>query len=147
MAYTEATAEDLKLRYPEFDSVPDQRVAYWLSDARTRTVKDGDWSDPDGPVAQMLVAAHSLAMEGDGATNGDGVPVGVTSMRSGSLSLSFDAGHVANVAGGGFTATRYGSQFLALLKSYRAGPRVTQGGFPGRDCQDVYGRSFIGGGL
>lgn len=140
MPYTIATPADLKQRYPEFAAVPDQRVAYWIADAGNAF--DIEPLGKNQVTAQALYAAHQLAMEGDGEADGDGVPVGVTSMRSGSLSLSFDAGYVASRAEGGWGATKYGAQLYSLLKSYLSGPRVTGGVVSSIGwCQDVYGRS------
>lgn len=125
MPYTPATAATLKLSYPVFASTPDETIEYWLTDAIDRIVKPDEWADPDGPVAQMLVAAHNMARGGVGGASGLGLPAGVTSMRSGGLSLSFDAGTVTAQAGGGWTATPYGAQYLALLRLARGGARTT----------------------
>ena len=125
MPYTPATAATLKLRYPVFASTPDETIDYWLADASARIVKPDEWADPDGPVAQMLVAAHNMALGGVGGASGLDLPAGVTSMRSGGLSLSFDAGTVTAQAGGGWTATPYGAQYLALLRLARGGARTT----------------------
>lgn len=146
MAYTSATPDTLKLRYPEFADADDARIQYWLDDAFLRVVQQ-DWSEADGPVAQMLVAAHNLAMGGAlGDAGGGGLPAGVTQMRSGALSLSFDEDTVKAQAVGGWAATRYGAQFLALLRLTHGGPRVTRGAVvSGIGCQDVYGRSPHGG--
>lgn len=126
MPYTPATPAKLKLRYPVFASAPDETIEYWLTDASDRIVKPDEWADPDGPVAQMLVAAHNMALGGVGGASGLDLPAGVTSMRSGGLSLSFDAGTVTAQAGGGWAATPYGSQYLALLRLARGGARTTE---------------------
>ena len=146
MAYTSATPDTLKLRYPEFADTDDARIQYWLDDAFQRVVRQ-DWSEADGPVAQMLVAAHNLAMGGAlGEAEGGGLPAGVTQMRSGALSLSFDAGTVKAQAEGGWAATRYGAQFLALLRLTHGGPRVTRGAVvSGIGCQSGYRQSLNGG--
>ena len=129
MAYTPATVADLQTRYPAFAGVADARVQYWLDDARERVVLDGDWIDPDGPIAQMLVAAHELTMGGDGVSSeAANLPAGVTQMKSGTLSLSFDSGTVAAQAAGGWMATKYGAQFYQLLKLKKGGIRVTSAG-------------------
>ena len=126
MPYTPATAATLKMRFPEFEAVPDARVEYWLEDAAERVVLPDEWTDPNGALAQMLVAAHNMAMGGLGASGGSlDIPAGVTSMRSGALSLSFDAGTVAAQAAGGWAATKYGAQYLGLLQLLKGGARTT----------------------
>lgn len=125
MPYTPATAATLKMRFPEFDAVPDATVNYWLDDSAARIVLPNEWADPDGPVAQMLVAAHNMALGGLAGSGGLDLPAGVTSMRSGGLSLSFDAETARNQAAGGWAATKYGSQYLGLLRLRSGGARTT----------------------
>lgn len=145
MAYTPPDPATFRLRYPEFAAVPDERVQYWLDDAPTAF--DPERLGRNGANAAMLYAAHMLA--GEAATGGadeSEIPAGVTSMRSGSLSLSFDTNYVSAQAQGGYTSTRYGAQLASLLRSYLGGARVTNAG-PGGDgvCYDVYGQSPHGG--
>lgn len=129
MAYTPATPADLKARYAAFADTPDATLQYWLDDTETRIVLQADWTDPDGPVAQMLVAAHELTLQGVGTSaETANMPAGVTQMRSGSLSLSFDNEQARTMAQGGWMATKYGAQFLDLLKRARGGIRVTNAG-------------------
>lgn len=132
-----------RMRYPEFDEVPDARVNYWLSDAE-RYVKVETYG-VDYEIALLLATAHQLALSGFGGGGGD-LPAGVTQMRSGALSLSFDAGTVKAQAEGGWAATRYGAQFLALLRLTHGGPRVTRGVVvSGIGCQSGYRQSLLGG--
>lgn len=146
MAYTPATASTFKLRYPAFADVPDASIEYWLTDASERVVLPDEWTDPNGPVAQMLVAAHNLALGGIGGSGGLDLPAGVTSMRSGGLSLSFDAGVAQAQAAGGWAATSYGAQYLALLKLTRGGSRVTDLGTACCDYGAVPLRYRVSGG-
>lgn len=125
MAYTPATPATLRLRFREFADTDDAVVEYWLTDAATRFVLDAEWDAANGPVAQMLVAAHHMALDGIGASSGMDLPAGVTAMRSGNLSLSFDAETARAQASGGWAATKYGSQYLALLRLARGGARTT----------------------
>lgn len=115
-----------RARFPEFDAVTDERVSYWLYDAE-RYVSQTMYGT-NYVVALLLAAAHQIAMASDGGFGSD-MPSGITAMRSGALSLSFDAQSVRDQASGGWSATRYGAQFLALLKLTTGGPRVTSGTF------------------
>ena len=119
--------DDFRARYPAFDETTDDRINYWLTDAQ-RNVEKSVFG-PDYDLAQMLWAAHNLVLAGDGgATEIANLPAGVTQMRSGSLSLSFDNATVAAQASGTWMATKYGAQFLALLKRHRSGIRTTTAG-------------------
>ena len=145
MAYQQATVSDVTMRYPEFVNVPEVRVQYWLADAPNAF--DVERLGKNQVIAQALYAAHMLA--GEASTGGAGeseIPAGVTSMRSGSLSLSFDGQYVRDQAAGGYASTRYGAQLASLLRSYLGGARVTSAsGIPLTGCQDVYGQSPHGG--
>lgn len=125
MPYTPATPATLKLRFPDFADTDDAVIQYWLDDSAERIVLPDEWADPNGPVAQMLVVAHNMAMGGLGGSGGLDLPAGVTAMRSGGLSLSFDADTARNQAAGGWAATKYGAQYLALLRLHRGGARTT----------------------
>lgn len=127
MPYATPSPDSFKLRFPEFDDLDDGRVSYWLADASDTDVKQSDWEGKPGERAAMLYAAHNLAVQGAGASSDSDVPAGVTALRSGALSLSFDAQHVRDVASGGYASTAYGKQFLALVRAYRGGIRVTGG--------------------
>ena len=145
MAYIPPDLATFRLRYPELASASDERVQYWLDDAPAAF--DPERLGRNGANAAMLYAAHMLA--GEASTSGAGeseIPAGVTSMRSGSLSLSFDANYVRAQAQGGYASTRYGAQLVSLLRSYLGGVRVTSAsGIPLTGCQDVYGQSPHGG--
>ena len=92
MTYTTPDAATLKLRYPAFAAVPDSTVEYWLTDAR-RTVTDS-WIENDRAVAEMLLAAHNMALQGLGTAGGvvaNLAAMGVTDFKSASMSVSLDA--------------------------------------------------------
>jgi hypothetical protein len=122
MAYTQPTAADLKLRFPDFAAVADDTVEYWLTDARL-TVTDS-WIEADRAPAEMTLAAHNMALNGLGA-GGDMAGLagaGVSSFRSASLSVSFDASAVAAATAGGYGTTRYGIAFRTYLRRNTGGP-------------------------
>lgn len=150
MAYTPATAAKLKARFSAFADTPDETIEYWLTDALDRIVLTDEWADPDGPVAQMLVAAHNMAMDGLGGSGGLDLPAGVTSMRSGGLSLSFDAETARAQAAGGWAATKYGAQYLSLLRLRSGGARHTtlgavQCGYGATPLRDRIAGGWYGG--
>lgn len=128
MPFAVPTAADLKARYPGFAAVPDATVSYWIADAQ-RVVTDA-WIEADYPIAIMLHAAHELASQGLEAGAGAGIPQGVTSFSSGSMDVSFSD---AIASATGYAATRYGREFLVLLRRNRGGPIVTPAAF--RACQ------------
>lgn len=63
MSYTQPTVSTFKIRYPEFEIVNNELVTLVLGEAIS-AVGDG-WLEKDRAKAQMLLAAHTLAMEGE----------------------------------------------------------------------------------
>jgi hypothetical protein len=125
MAYTAPDAAALKVRFPAFASVADETVDYWLEDARL-TVTDA-WDEADRAVAEMLLAAHNMAMQGLGTAGGavaNLAAMGVTDFKSASMSVSFDAASVRTSKGSGYDATTYGQQFKVYLRRNVGGPRL-----------------------
>lgn len=120
MAYEAPTIADLKARYPAFDAVDDAIIQYWLDDS-ARYV-DTRWSEADYPVGRILVAAHHMAAMGMG--DDAALPKGVTDFRSGTFSAS-QTGEAANSSG--FAATRYGEEYLSLLRRNIGGMRIVRG--------------------
>lgn len=125
MAYTAPPPATLKLRYPAFSAVPDATVQYWLTDAQ-RFV-DQSWSEVDYAPAIMAAAAHGMTVEGIGVA-ASSIPAGVTRFRSGSMDVAFSEAAATASVEGGWKATRYGLEYLALLARNRGGARVVGGG-------------------
>lgn len=129
MAYTDATAADLKAAFPRFDAVADETVEFWLEQAR-RSV-DTSWTEGDYAMGQMLLAAHYMTLEGYG-TGGEAEAAASGSaefktIRSGALTLErFD--HGAASAQGAIGSTSYGRRWKALAKVNRGGARTTPTG-------------------
>lgn len=133
MTYTEPTIADLKARYPAFTGVADATLAYWLTDA-DRFV-DESWREDDYIPAKLAAAAHGMAMEGLGTGNATStIPQGVTSFKSGTFSASIDS---SQASARGWASTRYGQEFLALMRRNFGGPRSIVAGTD--DCY-CYGR-------
>lgn len=109
------TASDLKARYPAFASVPDSTVDLWINDAQ-RIVTAG-WSNVDYAPALMALAAHNMALQGLGVSGASaGLPAGLTSFRSASLSVSFSEAAAAQQVAGGYSSTPYGREFAPMLR-------------------------------
>lgn len=126
MPYSQPDAAELKLRYPAFAAVDDATVEYWLTDARL--IVTDSWFENDRAPAEMALAAHNMALGGLGTAGGavgDLAAMGVTSFRSASMSVSFDADSVRRSGNGGYGSTRYGVAFLPYLRRNRGGPFLT----------------------
>jgi hypothetical protein len=113
----------LRLRYPAFKSVDDETIAYWLIDAE-RIVDNPDEWGRDYEPALFALAAHGMASNG-ALTGDDDIPTGVTSLRSGNLSITRTAESASEGYAGDYTGTKYGRQFLVLLRQNKGGMRVT----------------------
>jgi hypothetical protein len=122
--YMKPAAAHLLMRYPAFAAVPASTIAYWLTDAE-RSV-DTSWGEGDYAAALMALAAHNMALAGLGtqAAALTDVPAGITSMRSGSLSLSFTTEAANARMTGDLTGTQYGQEYAVLLRRNRGGPYV-----------------------
>jgi len=124
MAYVAPTPADLKLRYAAFDSVPDDKVQYWLTDA-LRFV-DATWIESDRAVAEMAYAAHQMALAGLGSVPPGDIQIlpGVTRFKTGTMDVAFSEAAASAAAEGDFSATRYGKEYLALRRRSKGGPRL-----------------------
>lgn len=113
----------LVARYPAFADVATATIRIWLRDAERHVTTE--WAEGDYAAGLMSLAAHNMALAGLGDGAGmAGIPAGVTSFRSGSFQASFsDVAANARLAGS-YGSTRYGAEYLALLRRNRAGPRV-----------------------
>lgn len=122
--YAKPTPTHLIARYPAFASVAPQTIHYWLTDAE-RFV-DQSWTEGDYAAALMALAAHNMSLAGlaTAAVSVGDIPPGITRMKSGSLELAFTDEAANNLAAGAYGSTRYGAEYLALMRRNRAGPRV-----------------------
>lgn len=116
MAYTVPTAADLEARFPEFASVDDAIVTAAITEAGLQV--DQSWSEADYTLALMLLAAHTLTLEGRGTgTQAQLAAVGDFSrIKSGDLEVQ----RAQKTGAGGFSAndvlasTNYGARFLEI---------------------------------
>lgn len=127
--YTLPTPANLIALFPEFASVGQARLAFYLE--RAARVVTLDWPEADFGYARMLLAAHLLTGAGLG-TSAEATAINdgsgqFRSMRIGSLALErFSPG--SSSSGSKFSSTRYGREFLPMLRAIRGGPRVTGDG-------------------
>lgn len=126
--YAKPTAAHLIARYPAFAAVAAQTIFYWLTDAERYV--DDSWTEGDYAAALMALAAHNMMLGGLGtdAVTLASVPAGITAMKSGSLSLNFSDAAARDRISGAYGSTRYGAEYLALLRRNRGGPRVAPTG-------------------
>lgn len=124
MAYTLPTPADLKLRYSDFDALDDAVIQYWLTDAERGV--DESWLEADYAPALIALAAHNLALGGLGvqASATADLPPGIVGMRIGTLGLNFDSAVTKAKAEGTWGATRYGVEYLRLLRLNKGGALV-----------------------
>ena len=121
MSYTVPAPADLAARFPAFAAVPPATLAQAILEAQRRV--DTSWLPGDYPIAIMLLAAHTLTLDGFGtgaeAAAAAAGTLGYASLRSGSLSLD----RARPLRGGAepsiLAETTYGRRFLALLKVNR----------------------------
>lgn len=122
MAYALPTLADFRMRYPEFDAVPDARVEYWLAHHAPVTES---WDEVDYAEAILTLTAHNIAKSpAQGGAVGAVAAMGVTDFKSASMSVSFDAGSVSARAKGGYGSTPYGADFAVYLRRNVGGPRL-----------------------
>lgn len=114
----------LRLRYPAFSTVNDGTINYWLTDAAR--IVTAAWGSDQEP-GTLALAAHSMALTpgvlagGSGATN---FPAGVTSFKSGTVSLTFSDAAAAQASTGGYGSTVYGREFEVMLRRNAGGPML-----------------------
>lgn len=121
MPYTAPTAQDLRAKFPTFAGIDDAVIAAALADA-ARVVDEG-WAEDDFKTARLLYAAHTLTLDGYGASADVAAyqAAGVRSLSSGQLSVSFaDAGANASTLG----TTSFGRRYLELAARNVGGPLV-----------------------
>ena len=121
MAYDPPTPATLRIRYPAFASVADETVQYWLTDAER--VVTTEWAEADYAPALMALAAHNMTITPGILIGSDAsVPAGVTRFKSGSFEVSMSDAAANLAASGGYRATIYGQEFLAIQRRNFAGP-------------------------
>lgn len=105
-----------RVRFPEFDNIPDARVQAFLDDAVFELRKDA-WPGALWPRAVNLYAAHMLSLAQKTAAGATGAVGPVASRSVDGVSISFA---VAAGAGGGgddwLRGTIYGQEMVRLMR-------------------------------
>ena len=118
MPYIIPAAADLVARFPGFAAVAPAVVASALGEAQSRV--DTTWLPEDFTIAIMLLAAHTMTLDGLGtgaeAASAAAGTLGYTSLRAGSLSLDRRRPGEKTQDTSLLSETTYGRRFLALLK-------------------------------
>ena len=128
MPYTAPTATTFKARFPEFAPVSDDLIALVLAEAIDQV---GDtWLERDRARAQMLLAAHTLTLEGEPArtTTGEATGLGGAIKRDkvGDVETEFFGlgGSASGSTVAGYGTTVYGQEFAALMRKNFPTPLV-----------------------
>ena len=121
MPYVAPTVDDLKTRYPEFKDVVTETLQSALDEAATRV--DRSWREADFQPAQLLYAAHTLTLAGQGTSREAKFAglsaAGISQIKISSLSLSMakEGTYARNPSRAGeLTSTSYGVRFLDLMR-------------------------------
>jgi len=130
MPYIEPTASTFSIRYPEFACVDDALIQMILNDAISSV---GDcWLEKDRAKAQMLLAAHTLSLEGEpqrslaiengGAVNNQSVGA-IIEMQDRDVRVKFSdkqeqvaENSTLGAIGQGYMQTQYGKEYYLLLR-------------------------------
>lgn len=131
MSYVTPAAADLKALYPAFGAVSEATIDAWIARVTGRDV-DQSWSEADYGPGIIAAAAHRMVLSGvagiSGSATGSYASSGVTSFKSGTFDVSFDADAVKRISAGGWNSTSYGRDYLDLLERRGHGMGVTSVG-------------------
>lgn len=114
------TPADFKVRYPEFDSIADDRINVFLGDAQLE-VDENIW-DTLYERGVFALAAHMLAL-GEKSSGGTSGSVGALNKRRiGDVELGFTVYTPDSSSEAYYNGTIYGQDYYRLL--LRVGPSV-----------------------
>lgn len=136
--YAKPAPGHLTARYPAFDGVATSTIQYWLTDAERYVTTD--WSEGDYAAGLMALAAHNMSVAGLGtdAAALSALPAGVTRIKSGSFEASMTDAAANGRLTGGAGSTRYGQEYMGLLRRNRAGPVIMPSGVAPADTMLRY---------
>lgn len=140
MAFVKPTPEKIKTDFPEFATVADTQIQFYI-DLASRFV-DESWPEEDYTNAIEFLACHLMAMAGIGqsaaAMANNGKLALFKSIRSGELTLTQHE-RVKDDNFWTLKATQYGRMFRMLLIVNKSGARVARGvGF----CPSGYAKDW-----
>lgn len=107
-----------KVRFPEFDTVADDRIQLFLDDAAL-VMDAGVWGDVYD-LGQSYLAAHYLALANKSAGGSSGSVSGPIASRSvDGVSVSYAGSPSASTSAnaGYYSTTSYGQRYMTLLKN------------------------------
>jgi hypothetical protein len=110
------TPADFKIRFEEFESVPDSKIQFWLNDALLE-VGESAWSELY-EKGVFLLAAHllSLDLSNQDEDESGGATGNVTSRSVGDVSVSFAKATSDSSSDDWYLQTSYGTEYLRLKK-------------------------------
>lgn len=111
-----------KIRFPEFEPIPDIRVEMFIDDA-VLELSESSWGDRYD-VGVYYLAAHLLAM---GSETAAGNPSGIVPISGGSadgLSTTFSRSPSTSMTQEYWQSTSYGREYMRLKRTLFAGARV-----------------------
>jgi hypothetical protein len=117
MPYTLPTAAEFKTRFPTFSAVADATIDAAILEASGSV--DETWIEEDYQPAIMLLAAHNLTVEGQGASN-EAALSGFSSLSVGPLSISVAQGGSRELPGE-IRSTSFGRRYMAILRRNHPG--------------------------
>jgi hypothetical protein len=124
------TPADFKLRYPEFDSIDDSRIQFWMNDAALE-VGESAWGE-FYEKGVMLLTAHLLTIDlaNQGTSSGSGglSTNRVTARKVGDVQVSFARATADNASEDWYYQSSYGAEYLRLKMRFGMGA-VAVGGF------------------
>lgn len=143
MPYEVITPEQFKATRPAFATVPDDLILQYIGLAG-RFV-DQSWTEADYQPAMIAMTCHLMTLDGYGNSGeADLAQAGgarITSIKSGTLSLTFEA---SASTGDDFKdwlgQTACGKFYLTLLRLNKAGPRLLTGW--GMGCASRYAKDW-----
>lgn len=122
MSYTPPTAADLKVRFPEFAPVSSALIQMILDDEAIPAVGE-TWLERDRRTAQLYLAAHLLASEGEparttsgGSSSGSNGPIKMMQAGEHKIEYAVSNESIAASFNGGYDTTVYGNRYLELLR-------------------------------
>lgn len=115
MAWTAPTTIDLKIRFPEFDAVPEPTLQAILDEAIAQV---GDtWVETDRTPAIQYLAAHMLSQQGLGlGGSGSSARGPIKRRKVGDVETEFAGSGVTAGSRGGYGTTVYGQGYLRILR-------------------------------
>ncbi len=105
------SVSSFKMRFPEFEASDDSAIQFALDEASSFV--DDTWITNDAVLAQMYLAAHSIAVSEASADVGGRT---IVSESIGIISASYGTAQTSSSDGSALKRTSYGERYLSLLR-------------------------------